>query len=225
MRIFRKRISPFVLSVSAVICATVIICAAAFCCCTNRIYFETEFFFVCYRAEDNAVSASSVSEAVSSYGGAGYILEYGDVFYVTISCYYTKPDADGVCETLKKRNFNCEVLKVSTGDYTVNSRSKKNNKLYLGNLNTLVSLSSVAYECANRLDTGEYLQAQAISVVEEIKTALGGLLSANKDNCFTTPLRRLIAECTESGDGFIYSKNMRKLQIAIADAVINADLY
>ena len=225
MRIAGKKISPFIISVVAVVAVTAVILVAAFSCQSNKLKFETTFYFICYRTEDNVVSASSVSDAVSSYGGAGYILEHGDNYFVTVACYYREDDAKTVCESLKKRDLNCEVVKIDTDEYVVAGTSTANNKLYLGNLSTLQSLTSLAYGCANALDTGEYGQTQAKSVITDIQNTLKGLLTANPDNCFSGQIRRLIAECTDAGKGYVYSKDLRRLQIAIADTIINVKLY
>lgn len=224
MRIAGRKLSPFIISVAAVVAITAVILVAAFSCSANKLTFETTFYFVCYKTEDNAVSASSISGAVSSYGGAGYILEYGGSFYVTVACYYDGNEADTVCNSLKRRDLYCEVVEISTDEYAVANASDANNKLYLGNLNTLQSLTTLAYNCANALDTGEYGQTHAKNVIGDIKSALNGLLNANPDNCFSGEIKRLIAECDDVGEGYVYSKDLRRLQIAIADTVINVKL-
>lgn len=225
MKIAWRKISPFIISVATVALVTVIIIIAAFSCSVNKLTFKSTFYFVCYRTEDNAVSAGSISGAVSNYGGAGYILEYGDSFFVTVACYYDDKDANNVCENLKKRDIECEVVEISTEEYYVANASSANNKLYLGNLNTLQSLTTLAYNCANSIDTGEYGQTQAKSVITDIRNALKGLLTANTDNCFSGEIRRLIAECDNVNEGYVYSKDLRRLQIAIADSIINVKLY
>lgn len=225
MRIAGKKISPFIISVAAVVVVTVIILVATFSCSANKLTFKSTFYFICYRTEDNAVSASSVSDAVSSYGGAGYILEHDNVFFVTVACYYNKNDAKSVCESLKRRDLNCEVVEISTDEYGIANASTAQNKLYLGNLNTLHSLTTLAYGCANAIDTGEYGQTQAKSVIADVQNTLKGLLTANPDNCFSGHIRRLIAECEDVSEGYVYSKDLRRLQIAIADTIINVKLY
>lgn len=225
MRIAGRKISPFIISIVAVALVTVIVIIAAFSCSANKLTFKSTFYFVCYRTEDNAVSASSISGAVSNYGGAGYILEYNDAFFVTVACYYDDKDAKTVCESLKKRDMECEVVKISTDEYSVAGNSSANNKLYLGNLNTLQSLTTLAYNCANAIDTGEYGQTQAKSVIADIRNTLKGLLTANADNCFSGEIRRLIAECDNVSEGYVYSKDLRRLQIAITDSIINIKLY
>ena len=222
----KLKITPFFLSIAFIFTATVAIVLMAVSCGGNVIVFEADYYFVCYSVEDNAVSADSISGAVSSYGGAGYILGYGDEYYVTVACYYDKDDAERVRSTLFRRGLECIVLKVETEEYALSAfNSKENKQKFLGNLNTLHTLSTLAYKCANGLDTGSYSQSAAKSVLADIKSGLNGLKNANSENCFTGEIRRLISECDSFGNGYIYSKDMRKLQIAIADTIINIKLY
>lgn len=193
-------------------------------CSGKKLTFKADYYFVCYRITDNAFSASSLSGTVASYGGAGYILNYEENYYVTVACYYKKADANSVCESLKKRDLECSVLEVKTEDYDIKRSENKNLNLYLGNFNTLNSLSTLAYECANKLDTGEFLQSEGKDVVSAIKSSLKGLLKENASNPFTNDLTFLIAECEDKQRGLLLSKDMRYLQIAIIDSIVNMRL-
>ncbi len=215
----------FFISIVGVLAVTLIICVCAFACNGGKIKFNAKYYFVCYRIADDAISASSLSGTVSSYGGAGYILNYKNSYYVTVSCYYTERDAQAVCDSLKKRDLDCSVLKTEITQFKLKGFSaQRNAQLYLGNLNTLDALSAIAYDCANGLDTGEFTQSKAKEVVSAIKSGLNGLLAANPSNCFTEKLMRLCAECDDKQKGFLYSKDMRYLQIALTDTVINTVL-
>jgi len=222
----RKLFSPFAISVASAVAVTIIVCVSVFSCGGAKITFKACYYFVCYAMEDNSISAGSISSAVSNYGGAGYILEHKSKYYVTVACYYEENDANGVCKELNGRNLACSVLKVETNEYRLKtSNARKCADLYKGNLNTLNSLSRMAYDCANALDTAFYDQSKAKNVLADIKSGLEGLLSANTSNCFTDELRRLIAVCDDAADGYVYSKDVRKLQIAVIDTVINVELY
>ena len=217
---------PFFISVAAAVTLTVavIICAAS--CNGKKIEFKSAFYLVCYSVEDNSLSADAISDGVEGFGGAGYVFEYGDGFYVTVACYYKENDAERVQKSLMRRGLQCFVLTAERKEYAPKSRLSKNKEaVYAGNLNTLFSLSKVCYECANKLDTGEYGQDAAKSVLADVKKSLNGLKLANSANCFSEELRRLSAECSAAGEGFVYSRNLRKLQIAIADTLINIELY
>ena len=212
----------FVLGI--VLAATVIICFCAVTCSGGKLKFEKTYYFVYYRVSDNAISASSLSETASNYGGAGYVLRHKDKYYVTFACYYKESEAKSVCSNLKSRNLDCQILKIEVKQFKLQNRNAKNKqKLYLGNLNTLDSLSSLAYECANGLDTGEYSQGKAKQLLSTINDTLRGLLKTNENNCFTENIRDLIAQCDKMG-GYLFSKNMRFIQIAVIDKIIGAEL-
>ena len=215
----------FFIAVAGAVIAAVIIIICAVSCSGGKLTYKSTYYFVCYRITDNSISASSLSSAAANYGGAGYILNYEENYYVTVSCYYKKNDAEAVCTSLKKRDLDCSVMEIKTDKYKMSSSAKSNSQLYLGNFNTLNSLSTLAYECANGLDTGEFSQSKAKDVVLSIKTSLKGLLNSNASNCFTNDINFLIAECEDKERGFLLSKDMRYLQIAIIDTIINAELY
>ena len=225
MKVRGQKITSFIIAVGAILAVTVTICAFAFSCNTLTLTFDTTFYFVCYKSEENYISASSVSDAVSSYGGAGYILELDGEYYITVSCYYSENDANAVCDSLAKRELDCFVLKKQTTEYSLPRSAGKNAELYKGNLNTLTSLSSLAYACANKLDTGEYSQTNAKRALADLLKGLKSLQNANTGNCFSGELGRLCTICEDAGKGIVYSKDLRKLQIAIADTVINIELY
>lgn len=220
-----KKNRAFVAAVCAVLTATAIICVSAVSCSSIKIEFCVDYYFVCYRVTDNSVSASSLSGTVASYGGAGYILHYDGNYYVTVACYYSDNDAQTVRASLERRDLTCSVLEVSIEEFRAGGSAKRYADLYKGNLNTLNSLSIIAYECANGLDGGDYTQSKAKDVIAAIGSGLNGLYKNNPDNCFTDNLRYLIAECDDKSDGYVYSKDLRYLQIAITDAIINCELY
>ena len=212
------------ISLGIVLAATVIICFCAATCSGGKLKFERTYYFVYYRMSDNAISASSLSDTASSYGGAGYVLHYNDKYYITFACYYNNDEAKTVCSNLKSRDLDCEILKIEIKRFKLQTRNAKNNqKLYLGNLTTLDSISTLAYECANGLDTGKYSQSKAKQLLSSIKDSLNGLLKANENNCFTDDLKDLLDDCEIKG-GYLFSKNMRYIQIAIIDKIISVEL-
>ena len=215
----------FFISVAAVLTVTaaVIICSATF--SLAKIDFKAEFYFVCFSVEDNSISADAISSSVINLGGAGYVLEYGGEYFVTVACYYSENDAAHVRQNLLRRGLQCSVLSVEKDGYILKSRTKSRKNLYSGNLTTLQSLSKLCYDCANGLDTGEYNQASAKAILTDVEIGLKGLKNANIDNCFSSEIKRLLAECEAADNGYIYSKALRKLQIAIADTLININLY
>lgn len=220
---FKKRQNlQFFISIIAVVAATVIICLCAATCSKGNIKFEKTYYFVYYKKSDNAISADSLSQTADSYGGAGYVLSYKNNFYITYACYYSSDEADGVCSNLKRRDLDCDVLKVETDKFSLNHADKKLKELYLGDLNTFDSLSRLAYECANGLDTGKYSQSKAKDIVGNILSTLNGLLKTNENNSFYNTVRTAADEVKVRASGFIASKNMRYIQILLIDGIINA---
>ncbi|MDE7087320.1 MAG: hypothetical protein K2O67_03910, partial [Clostridia bacterium] len=193
--------------------------------CGGKLDFKTTFYYVCYDSPSDAHSASSISSVVHSYGGAGYIIEDGGNYFVTVSCYYTEQDAQSVCKTLSTKGLNCSVRKVEAGDYELRGNAGKNQEKYLGNLNTLSALANVCYNLANSLDDYVCDQSAAKSVLGDVKTGLQSLLRQNQSNCFSGELRNLIAECDDVSYGYVLSRDVRRLQIAITDSIVNIRLY
>lgn len=215
---------PFFLSVAIVLTVTVAICVCVLSCSGGTLDFSASYYLVCCYVKDDVLSADALSPTVSSYGGAGYVFEFGGAYYVTIACYYSENDANTVNASLKRRELDCTVVCAERDDYSLPRAAQKNAALYAGNLNTLQSLARLAYECANGLDTGAYSQTAAKSVLSDIASGLSGLKSANKSNCFTDEIARLSAECDAVAQGYIFSKDMRRLQIAVADCILHINL-
>ena len=218
----KKNNLQFIIMLSVILIATVIIIVGAVSCSGGKITFEETFFFVCYKKSDNAISAGSLSETASNLGGAGYILKYNEKYYVTLSCYYEEDEANDICAALKQRELECFVLKIETKEFKLYGNSKQNKELFKGNLKTFSSLSHLAYECANGIDTGAYSQNKAKSILANISDTLDGMLKSNGNNCFTEKIKSVIDECGKVS-GYLYSKNMRYIQIALADVIINAE--
>jgi len=75
------------------------------------------------------------------------------------------------------------------------------------------------------MDGGTHNQQEAKSLLAEVKTGLESLYRANKTNCFSGELSSLIAECDDASHGYVFSYDVRRLQIAITDSIIHVRLY
>lgn len=214
-----------IISAIAITVIAAIIAACSVSSCRSRLNFSATFYYVCYDSPAAETSASSISSAVHSYGGAGYIIESGGEYYVTVSCYYNQNDARSVCEALNKKGLKCAVLEVETGDYYLNGNAKSNENLYLGNLNTLLSLSEMCYNLANSLDGFSCDQTAAKALLSDVRFGLDGLARNNSSNCFSREIAALRAECEDVAQGYVLSHDVRRLQIAITDCIVNVELY
>lgn len=202
-----------------------IVSAAGFSSCKQIIDFSQSFYYVCYDSPDDANSASSISSAVESYGGAGYIIKNDRKYFVTVACYYSEKDAETVCSSIKAKGLPCKVMRVDCGNYYLKGRSRVNAEKYAGNLNTLTQLSVLLYGLANSLDNCTVNQDEAKAVLADFKQGLDTLIKQNRLNCFTDELSRLSAEFDDVSNDYILSREVRRLQITVTDAVANIRLY
>lgn len=209
---------------AAVLIILIILCFALPSCAGN-LGFKTTFYYVCYNSPPDTHSASSISNVVHSYGGAGYIIECDGKYYVTVSCYYDDRDAQSVVATLGKKGLNCSVVEVTAGDYELRGSAKRNAEKFKGNLETLLTLSRLCYDLANSLDSYSCSQSTAKSVLGDVESGLGGLAEINKSNCFTKEIERLKAECSDASSGYVLSQDVRRLQIVITDCITNVKIY
>lgn len=193
--------------------------------CSPSLPFCVEYYFVYFREQDDAQSASSISSAVESYGGAGYVVEVNDKYYITVACYYTPSDAKKVCENLAERGLFCTTLAAKREKYKLTTaKARKNSQKYLKNLSNLQSLSKTLYSAANSLDNNTAGQDEVKAVLQFTHSTLKGLALENADNCFNSELNYLIAECKDASYGYIKSSSVRALQIAVVDCILNINL-
>lgn len=225
MKIRIKRVAAIALPVFFTLALAITIICCSVSSCAGALDFSAEFFYVCYKSPTNSQSAASVSGVVHSYGGAGYIVENDGKYYVTVSCYYNKNDADAVCATLNNKGLSCMVINAQANKITLPSSAKKNAESHKGTLNTLYSISVMCYDLANAMDGGTTNQSAAKSILSEIGTGLESLHRANSNNCFTEELSYLIAECEDVSHGYVLAYDVRRLQIAITDSIIHIRLY
>ncbi len=191
----------------------------------SSLQMDLNYYFIYQYAAENAVSASSLSEVTEDYGGAGYILSFRSKFYVTVSCYYDEASANSVCFNLKNCGMECGVLAVSVTEKSLSKANSSNAELFSGNINTLEQLGKILYNLANGIDKGEITQSGAKDTLNTVLSGLEGLYAANCENCFSSGLSNLITICDDIiNDDYIYSKNARKLQIAIIDSFISVDM-
>ena len=211
--------------ITTVAVAVLIIILCSIPSCGEKLDYTATFYYVCYQSPSDVHSASSISSAVHSYGGAGYIVEDGGNYYVTVSCYYSQRDAETVCATVNHKGLKCFVLKAEKDGYALSGSAKRYKEKYVGNLNTLMSLSHICYDVAISMDISTCDQDGAKSLLEGVKSGLDGLARQNASNCFSPEIKSLLAEYEDVTHGYIYSYDVRRLQIAIADSIIKIRLY
>ena len=221
----KKRAAVALSAIITVLLAAIIILCCVVPSCGNKLDFTAKFYYVCYKSPTDVSSAASVSGVVHSYGGAGYIIENDGQYFVTVSCYYEENDANSVCTNLNNKGLSCKVICAERDKIPLPLSAKKKGQSYKGTLSTLHSLSVMCYDLANGMDGNTHNQSSAKSLLGEVKTGLEGLLRANGTNCFAQELSALIAECDDVSHGYIFSYDVRRLQIAITDSIIHVQLF
>ena len=191
----------------------------------TSINFKATFYYVCYDSPPDDTSLVSISDLVQSYGGAGYIASSNGSSFVTVSCYYSLDDANSVCQQLNKKGLSCNVVKAQTPERKLYGSAKKYSGKYESNFNTLYAISQTCYSLANSVDNLQVGQNGAKAILNEIKITLNGLLNANQQNCFADELDYLITECEDISYGYVFSYGIRRLQIAVCDCIVNANIY
>ena len=218
----RRKIRAFVLFVLT--CPIIMFWCLPLSACSSRLDFSAEFYYVCYSCPGDSLSASSISSLVSSYGGAGYIVLLDGKYYVTVAAYYNESDAQSVRDALAKKQLECEVVKAEREDFTLHRSEDISAEECLSALRTIYSLSVMCYDLANGLDRFTIDQAAAKSVLDSVRDSLEGLQRADSAGALGTDIARVGAECDDVMYGYILSKDVRRLQIILCDAIINVDL-
>lgn len=140
-----------------------------------RVALRRELYFVCSHTVYREDLALSVSDVVSSGGGAGYLLHRGKGYAVVYSVYRTKSSAEAVCANLVDGGQNAEVLPfVMSGFYLPASDASAAAEI--------ASYFRVYYDCivllsktADELDAGRINREGAFCSMESAKDALTGL--------------------------------------------------
>lgn len=223
--VYNYKVTRAALLIAAFACAVTAVFATIFSSCTRSVDCNFTFYYVCYDCPTDAVSASSISSLVESYGGAGYIVQSDGEYYVTVACYYDEKDAKSVAETLAKKQLGCQVLEVERSSFTLSASRQKYAEGYLAIMETLRQISVVLYDLANSVDNLTCDQMAAKAVLSDVQTTLEGLKRDNSSNCFAEAMGALVAECEDVNYGYILSRDVRRLQIAVCDAIINTEIY
>lgn len=220
------RISKIFLPLCLCLAIVFTVCVAAFKVFGGKsLPCDYSFYYVCYDAPPSQSSTASISELVHSYGGAGYIARVEGENYVVVSCYYLQSDADNVCNNLKAKGLNCSVICAKLPKRTLPYGARKNAKLYENTFNILFDFSKTCYNLANSIDQLKVGQEEAKILLKELGVVLHGVLKLNEQTCFKEELNYLIAEHDDISYGYIFSYGVRRLQIAVCDAIVNANIY
>ena len=194
-------------------------------CSGESLSYTVTFYFVyCYEVGGD-YEADLLADAVQAFGGAGYSLSYGGKYYIAASCYYSETSALSVCESLNRRGLSCGILTAKRESYSLTTSSARANFQSLkGAIDSLYGFGKVLYECAAALDTGGS-QSEAKSAVKDAQSVISALLRSDSLTCFSPYLNYIYALCDDIVyGGYVYSRDVRYVQIASADCLLKVTL-
>jgi len=127
-------------------------------------------YFVSAESFSNAIDAQNCSNEISKVGGAGFVYNKENVYYVITSFYLTEKEASSVCTNLKLDYINAQVLKIDFKKVSLSSSEFSNNFKQI-----LISFIEFYAKSSISLDKGEISKNQIL---------LSSLtLNANIDEC------------------------------------------
>ena len=213
-----KALAVFAAAALSIVAAAVL---AALPFCSRRLAFSAVYYLVCYKSADDAHSAGSVSSTVQSYGGAGYIVRYGNEYFVVVACYYDMRDAEEVRLSLKQYELDCRVVEAYAGGYALPVRLSARGGDIEGCLRTLDETGRIFYNAANAADGGNMAGGAAASVLSDARMTLCAVMEGNADNALGDEAGYIIALIDDLDASSVSAREFRVLQAAVCDCLIN----
>lgn len=189
--------------------------------CVSRAAFSVRYHFVCYKSADDAHTAASVSSVVQSHGGAGYIVKTGDDYRVAAGCYYSAEDARKVCSALSDSGLACDAVEAGVDGYDLPRDLAPHADAVLGAIRTLDQLGRIFYGAANGLDGGTMTADAALSLIADARSAAAAVAAGQRENALGEEAAYLVALMDDIGSARVTAREVRALQVAVCDAVLN----
>lgn len=190
--------------------------------CNDKLEFSARYFFVCYENPDDALSASTISSTVQSFGGAGYIVKIGEGYRVVVACYYSKEDAEKVIGNLSEEGRPVTLVEAYIGGYDFPYALKGEMNGIAGALAKLNELGAIYYSLANALDGGTLSPQAAEGVLAENLSVLRELKATMSSNALGEEIAYLVA-LAEEVSAPVAGREARALQVAVCDAILNVN--
>lgn len=197
--------------------------AMCFTACISSIRRQVRYRFVYCYTPMVSVPSRELAESVRAMGYAGYILRYDGMYYVVATLSATNGEAQSHAGSFEERGVSAGVFTAERLYFELeNYNAESNSRLYGQNIDSLDSIISELYDCA------EILQREGASSVREkmisLHNEIASMCAENISNCFTRPLSELAVLSAECAYGIIHIRNIRYLATAVADVVMNISL-
>ena len=189
-----------------------------------RVSFSKDYYFLVKDCEKTTVTA--VAGDVYSSGGAGYLLESDNA--VAIACYFKEASARSVQKNLEAQGTETRLLVCTPDDLVLRGRKSGYQKRIESNLETVDTLAHILYDTANGLERSELSQKEAKAALSGVTASLKGLLSENTEDVFAlwnASLKGTARLGEEAGEGLLFAKDLRYIQIRLCLAISNIENY
>jgi hypothetical protein len=181
----------------------------------KRFGVDRTFYFL---AEEAGESVSVFAQSVYNGGGAGYLYESNGISYSVLAAYNALEEAQGVANTMAARGRETVLLPVTVGTFYFTTRARAAEAAATeGVVTTALDCADALYSSANKLERGEYTQAEGRACIAGIAAALKGAANGGAASAW---LQTGIEKCAEIESGVVYAKDLRYLQIELIGGIV-----
>lgn len=182
---------------------------------------DEEFYFLVKDCE--AATASAVAGQVYHSGGAGYYFEADDGEFVALSCYYSREDAERVRKTLEERGEEVKIVSLGTKGFPIRDGSQTEE--IRSAIKTAETCARLCYDVANGLEETRLGQSEAKAALCGVTKALKGLRGQTDFSRWNDALYAVQKRGEELGNGILFAKDLRCLQIELTLCILGAEEY
>ena len=189
-----------------------------------KVSLEEKYFLLVQECEDT--TASVVAGQIYSSGGAGYLLDTGDL--VALACYFSERDAEFVKGVMEEKGVVTRVVEISPKDFSLNGKRAQERAHITANANTADTCARILYDTANGLERTELSQDEARAALTGVVKSLKGLRESNKGDLYglwNAALYEAERQGREVAAGILFAKDLRYIQIRLCLAIAGIGNY
>ena len=189
-----------------------------------KVSLEEKYYLLVRDCEDT--TAAVVAGQIYSSGGAGYLLDTGDL--VALACYFSERDAEFVQGVMAEKGLTTHVVEISPEDFSLNGKRAEERAHITANANTADTCARILYDTANGLERTELTQDEARAALTGVIKSLKGLREGNEGELYglwNAALYEAEREGREVAAGILFAKDLRYIQIRLCLAISNIENY
>ena len=189
-----------------------------------KVTLEEKYYLLVRDCEDT--TASVVVGQIYSSGGAGYLLDTGNL--VALACYFTDRDAEFVQSVMAEKGVDTRVVEISPEEFSLNGKRAEARAHITANANTVDTCARILYDTANGLERTELSQDEARAALTGVVKSLKGLREGNEGDLYglwNAVLYEAEREGREVAAGILFAKDLRYIQIRLCLAISNIGNY